>query len=261
VKSLGVLQTTAGHQPLPQDFHFNEDIFDLASQTSQSSHFDLDFSSYDFKPVLTGTSSPESHIARIPSLTSNADSLSSASSRAQSEIPLTHATSLSPFSSGPKDINGDSMLAEVMPQKALRPRHCPMPPRVDTMPVKPTPLDAPTPLDIPMHNTPEALAYETTFMPVEPHSWQMNNEMMYNPGLMMTPGQLMMNYSNMPAPIADASWDAWIDMTPTYVHFYLLSGHVPVLRQCRALCIFQKERWSYLDCVSVYAHHKRISSS
>jgi hypothetical protein len=119
------------------------------------------------------------------------------------------------------------MLAEVMPQKALRPRHCPMPPRVDTMPVKPTPLAASMPMDVPMHNTSEEHACDTTFMPIEPHPWQMDNEMMFSQSLMLTPGQLMMNYSNMPAPIADASWDAWIDMTPTYVSSHPLFVQVP----------------------------------
>lgn len=68
-----------------------------------------------------------------------------------------------------------------------------------------------------MHNTPEELVYDTKFMPVEQQSWQMNDDMTFNPSLMMTPGQIMMNYGNVPAPpVSDASWDAWIDMNPKY---------------------------------------------
>lgn len=214
MKALGVLQSLDGHQPLPKDFHFNEDIFDTSSQTSQTS-FDNGFSPYEIKPVSTGVSLPDTSLDRVPSMSRNNDSTSSTSSRAHS--PSTHATSLSPFSSGLPDIKEDPMLGDTMSFKPLRPKHCPMPPRVNTMPVKPVPLDVPLPIDTPMHNTPEELTYDTRFMPVEQQPWQMNNDMSFNPSLMLTPGQIMMNYGNMPASqVADDSWQSWIDLNPKY---------------------------------------------
>lgn len=227
VRSLGVLSDTQGHQPIPEDFHFNESLPGSSPALSNT-----DFSEYDLKTAFPSTSAPEIVMARVPSLVNHA-SASTVTSRAQSEaasIQSTHTASISPVAGGfPFPASARPSPPSIMGRQHNGPMYCPLPPRPNAAPVKPIRIDSATDGLIDQTQDVKYMPWNQTwdnndisatpsFMTTYSMNTNENRILNGNANMNMNMNMEYMYNNNMPPTQGlDDNWNAFIDEHPEYV--------------------------------------------
>jgi len=212
---LDVVQGVTSHQqPVPADFTFNETLTGRHDDALEASMPDL-----DTMPTFSTPSSQASPLEAKP-VFSHKDSTSTTSSRAPSVAPSTHSStySFSPRSTQISSIKTE--LQEASPttkRRPSRPTFCPLPPRLDMMPVVPIPMD--------MSDGDFLGSFDEYQQPAFPlmSDWQMinnsnsnNNDMGLNTSLMPPLyGMDHSAYSNQNA--TPEAWNSWVDEHVEYV--------------------------------------------
>ena len=194
---------TGHQQPIPPDFNFDET---LTGRLDDS----LDTSIPDFDTMPTfGTPSSQASILEGKPIFSHKDSMSEASSRAQSVVASTHSSihSLSPLCTQLISIKTETLYPSPTSGRAQRPTFCPLPPRMNTMPVVPIPLDMSD--SEPLGSLED---YQQSSFPMM-SDWQLNNN--NNIGLDST--LIGMNFSAYSNQIATPeAWNSWVNEHPEY---------------------------------------------